>query len=62
MTNEQPEKWEVLAREVVMHDNFLTIEMQQLQLPDGQVIDNWAIIDAHDYAFPPNLTRGSMIA
>ncbi len=50
MTNEQPEKWQVLASEVVMHNTFLTIEMQQLQLPDGQVIDNWAIIDAHDYA------------
>lgn len=50
MTNEQPEKWQVLASEVVMHDAFLTIEMQQLQLPDGTIIDNWSIIDAHDYA------------
>ena len=33
MTNEQPEKWQVLASEVVMHDAFLTIEMQQLTMP-----------------------------
>jgi ADP-ribose pyrophosphatase len=50
MTNKQPENWQVLASEVVMHDAFLTIEMQQLRLPDGKVIDNWSIIDAHDYA------------
>jgi ADP-ribose pyrophosphatase len=44
------ENWQVLASEVIIHDAFLTVEMQQLQLPDGKVIDNWSIIDAHDYA------------
>ena len=50
MTNEQPEKWWVLASEVVMQHPFMSVEMQQLQLPDGRIIDNWPIIDAHDYA------------
>jgi ADP-ribose pyrophosphatase len=50
MTNKQPETWQILASKVIMHDPFLTVEMQQLRLPDGTVIDNWAIIDAHDYA------------
>lgn len=50
MNSKQPEKWQVLAREVVMHDAFLAIEIQQLQLPNGTIIDNWSIIDAHDYA------------
>jgi len=50
MTNEQPEKWWVLASEVVMEHPFMSVEMQQLQLPDGRIIDNWPIIAAHDYA------------
>jgi len=50
MTNEQTEKWQILASEVVMQHPFMSVEMQQLQLPDGRIIDNWPIIDAHDYA------------
>lgn len=50
MTSRQPERWQVLASEVVMQHPFMSVEMQQLQLPDGKVIDNWPIIDAHDYA------------
>jgi ADP-ribose pyrophosphatase len=49
MTNEQTEKWQILASEVVMQHPFMSVEMQQLQLPDGRIIDNWPIIDAHDY-------------
>lgn len=50
MNSKQPEEWQVLASEVVMQHPFMSVEMQQLQLPDGRIIDNWPIIDAHDYA------------
>ena len=50
MTEKEQAPWRILSSKVVMHDPFLTVEMQQLQLPDGTIIDDWSIINAHDYA------------
>jgi ADP-ribose pyrophosphatase len=43
------ERWEVLGREQVLAHPFLTVEMQQVRLPDGRVIDDWPIVGTRDY-------------
>jgi ADP-ribose pyrophosphatase len=50
MTEKEQAPRRILSSKVVIHDPFLTVEMQQLQLPDGTIIDDWSVIDAHDYA------------
>jgi ADP-ribose pyrophosphatase len=44
-----PEEWEVLARESVLEHPFVTVSLEQVRLPDGQVIPDWPKIYARDY-------------
>jgi ADP-ribose pyrophosphatase len=46
----QEEKWEVLGRKVVLQHPFVDVTMETVRLPSGQVIDDWPIVDARDYA------------
>jgi ADP-ribose pyrophosphatase len=43
------EQWDVLNRETVLETPFLKVEMQQVRLPDGRIIDEWPIVDTGDY-------------
>lgn len=42
--------WKTLSRRKVFeHKPFLAVEMRSIELPDGQVIDDWSWIDTPDY-------------
>jgi ADP-ribose pyrophosphatase len=46
------ESWHTLARRVVFQPDggrFLTVEQHRVELPDGQVIDNWMWLDTPDF-------------
>ena len=43
--------WKTKARRTVLdHGRFLTVEMHSVELPDGQVIDDWSWIITPEYA------------
>ena len=42
-------KWYILASEPIVDHPFLKVTMEKLSLPDGQIIDDWPIVDACDY-------------
>lgn len=45
------ESWEVLNSERVLHHPpFLSVNMEQVRLPSGHMIDGWSKVDAGDYA------------
>ena len=46
---ESSKPWPVLSRHTVLQHPFLTVEMEQVQLPDGRVIEDWPIVHARDY-------------
>lgn len=46
---EEKEAWEVLERKSVLEHPFVTVSMEQVRLPDGQVIADWPKIYTRDY-------------
>jgi ADP-ribose pyrophosphatase len=45
----QEEQWQILDRQTVLDTPYLKVEMQQVRLPDGRVIEQWPIVDTRDY-------------
>lgn len=45
----QAEKWKVIKSELVVEHPFVEVAMEKVSLPDGRVIDEWPIVNAHDY-------------
>jgi len=43
------EKWEILESELVIEHPHVEVAMETVSLPDGRVINDWAIVNAHDY-------------
>lgn len=43
------ENWEVLDSELVINHPHVEVAIETIGLPDGRVIDNWPIVNAHDY-------------
>jgi ADP-ribose pyrophosphatase len=43
------ERWTVLKQEQVIDDPYVKVTMQQIQLPDGQIISNWPYVHTRDY-------------
>lgn len=43
------EKWEVLERELVIEHPHVAVAIETIGLPDGRVINDWPIVNAHDY-------------
>ncbi|MEO8288939.1 MAG: NUDIX hydrolase [Chloroflexota bacterium] len=43
------EKWDVVSNRVVLEHPFLTVTMEAVRLPSGQVIEEWPIVSARDY-------------
>lgn len=43
------ENWEVLDSELVVDHPQVEVAMETIGLPDGRVIKNWPIVNAHDY-------------
>ena len=49
--------WTTLARRTVLdHDKFLTVEMHTIELPDGQVIENWPWLVMPDFVIVVPIT------
>ncbi len=48
--NEQPlRRWKTVSRKTILeHNTFLTVENHVIELPDGQIIDDWAWIITPD--------------
>lgn len=44
------ESWTVLSRQPVLEHPQLQVAMEQVCLPDGQIISDWPIIDASHYS------------
>ena len=42
-------KWETISSELAIEHPFLRVTMNTVLLPDGQIIDQWPIVDARDY-------------
>lgn len=43
--------WKTLSREVILNPNkFLTVERRAIELPDGQIIDDWPFLISPDAA------------
>jgi ADP-ribose pyrophosphatase len=55
--------WRTLGRRTVLeHDKFLTVEMHTIELPDGQVIENWPWLVMPDYVIVvPVTTDGEIL-
>lgn len=45
----QAEKWKVIKSELVVEHPFVEVAMEKVSLPDGRIIDEWPIVNAHDY-------------
>jgi len=43
------ENWKVLDSELVMDHPHVEVAMETISLPDGRVISDWPIVNAHDY-------------
>ncbi len=44
------EAWKTVARETILqHSKWLTVERHTVQLPDGQIIEDWAWLVTPDY-------------
>ena len=43
------ESWQVLASDPIIDHPFLKVSVQQVRLPDGQVIPDWHIVHTRDY-------------
>lgn len=46
---EQPVSWEVLNQKPVLQHPFLTVAMESVRLPDGEVIVDWPKVYTKDY-------------
>lgn len=54
--------WTTLARRIVLnHDKFLTVEMHTIQLPDGEVIEDWPWLVMPDYVIVVPVTADGEI-
>ena len=54
--------WTTLARRIVLnHDKFLTVEMHTIQLPDGEVIEDWPWLVMPDYVIVVPITADGEI-
>jgi 8-oxo-dGTP pyrophosphatase MutT (NUDIX family) len=42
-------EWKVLKSELVMTHPNIEVALEQVSLPDGTIIDDWPIVNAHDY-------------
>ena len=42
-------KWQVLERESIVTHPAMTLTMEQVRLPDGQVIKDWPMVKGNDY-------------
>ena len=42
-------KWQVLERQPVVTHPAMTLTMEQIRLPDGQVINDWPMVKGNDY-------------
>ena len=45
----QIENWHVLQREMVLEHPFVSVSMEQVRLPDGQLIMDWPKVYTRDY-------------
>ncbi|MFQ5611162.1 MAG: NUDIX hydrolase [Anaerolineae bacterium] len=52
------ERWDVLRRERVLQHPFVTVDMEQVRLPDQRVIPNWPIVNMRNYINALVLNRG----
>lgn len=43
------ENWKVIDSELVMNHPHVEVAMETISLPDGRVISDWPIVNAHDY-------------
>ncbi len=43
------EKWDVLGREPLLQHPYVTVDAEQVRLPDGRIIPDWPIIHTGDY-------------
>jgi len=44
------EQWKTVSRRTILnHDKFLTVEAHQVQLPSGQLIDDWSWVKTPDF-------------
>jgi ADP-ribose pyrophosphatase len=43
------ERWTIIKQDQVIDDPYVSVTMQQLQLPDGQIISNWPYVHTRDY-------------
>lgn len=45
------ETWDVLSSDTAFdHPPFLSVDVEQVRLPDGRIIDGWTTVRARDYA------------
>jgi ADP-ribose pyrophosphatase len=44
------ENWEVISRSKVLEHPFLSVTMERVRLPGGEVIGDWPIVAVRDYA------------
>ena len=43
------EAWQILSSKPLLKDPYISVDVQQVQLPDGRKIDGWTHVDARDY-------------
>lgn len=45
----ETENWDILQREMVLEHPFISVSMEQVRLPNGQVIMDWPKVYTRDY-------------
>jgi ADP-ribose pyrophosphatase len=43
------ERWTVVKQDQVLDDPYVKVTMQEVQLPNGQIITNWPFVHTRDY-------------
>jgi ADP-ribose pyrophosphatase len=52
------ESWKTLSKETILnHSKWLKIESHAIELPDGEIIQDWPIVELPDYAIVPAITN-----
>jgi ADP-ribose pyrophosphatase len=55
------ESWKTLSRRIILdHSTFLVVEEHTVELPDGQVIDDWPWVITPDYVNVVAVTRDGL--
>lgn len=55
------ERWTVIKQDLVIDDPYVKVAMQQVRLPDGQIISNWPYVHTRDYVNAMVLDREDRI-